>query len=576
MMQNFGGRLVNDFVRWAVLAAWVAANLIIWLVTFFKYKNEIAYTYSMYLMKNGLPTARASAACLNFNSMLILFPVCRNMISYLRGSCESKKFYRRNLRRQLDKNITFHKLIAYSIGLFVIIHVVAHCFNFQRLYDARKATINEDWLAVLLSNPSVGLNPFGDIGGSEATGLPIVGQGLQLLAGWTGAVLTLAFILMFTSSTEFMRRSYFETFWLTHHLFVIYYGMIMAHGMGGVVKYQTNIDEHNPVECMVDQETYTTCLETQPPEFTGTPGSSWKWCVAPLCVYFLERILRMVRTWPDVTIVQVIQHQSKVIELRMKKQGFKMLPGQYIFLKCSPISKVQWHPFTLTSAPEEDYFSLHIRRVGDWTDALAVKMGADQSEPLPITQLPRVQVDGPFGTSCTDMFHYDVVMCVGAGIGVTPYASALKSICCRLQAGDDKLQLKRMYFYWICRDTHAFEWFVDLLSSLENLLAQIGRQDLLTYSIYLTRGWDYTQAKNIYMQEDREIDAVTGLRQKTHYGRPMWDSNFTYIAEQNQGSTIGVFFCGPQNLSTILHKCCNKFTSDESDGTRFVYYKENF
>ncbi|XP_071497548.1 NADPH oxidase 1-like [Diadema antillarum] len=572
-MPNWGGRRVNDFVRWGVLAAWLAANLIIWLVTYFKYQDNAQYTYTKYLMKNSLPTARAAAACLNFNSMLILFPVCRNLISYLRGSCESREVYRRTLRRQLDKNITFHKLVAYSIAFFVIMHCVAHCFNFQHLYNARKATSEEDWLGVVLTKPSFNLNPFQSIRNSDATGLAIIGQGLALLPGWTGAILTIAFIVMLSSSTEFMRRSYFETFWLTHHLFVVYYAMLLSHGMGGVVKYQSNTDVHNPAECMVDQATFDAC---EPPEFTGTPGASWKWCVAPLCVYFLERILRIARTWPDVTIVQVIQHQSKVLELRMKKQGFKMLPGQYIFLKCSPISKVQWHPFTLTSAPEEDFFSLHIRRVGDWTDELAIKMGADQSEPLPITKLPRVQVDGPFGTSCTDLFYYDVVMCVGAGIGVTPYASTLKSICYRLQSGDTSLHMKKMYFYWICRDTQSFEWFVDLLSSLELLLSEIGREGLLQYSIYLTRGWDYTQAKNIYMQEDREIDAVTGLRQKTHYGRPMWDSNFAYIADENPGAEVGVFFCGPQSLSTVLHKCCNKYTADEKDGTRFVYYKENF
>ena len=41
------------------------------------------------------------------------------------------------------------------------------------------------------------------------------------------------------------------------------------------------------------------------------------------------------------------------------------------------------------------------------------------------------------------------------------------------------------------------------------------------------------QAKNIYLQEEQEIDAITGLRQKTHYGRPKWDSNFKMIAEEN-------------------------------------------
>lgn len=40
----------------------------------------------------------------------------------------------------------------------------------------------------------------------------------------------------------------------------------------------------------------------------------------------------------------------------------------------------------------------------------------------------RVAVDGPFGTASEDVFRYEVVMLVGAGIGVTPFASVLKSV----------------------------------------------------------------------------------------------------------------------------------------------------
>lgn len=37
-------------------------------------------------------------------------------------------------------------------------------------------------------------------------------------------------------------------------------------------------------------------------------------------------------------------------------------------------------------------------------------------------------IDGPFGTASEDVFRYEVVMLVGAGIGVTPFASILKSV----------------------------------------------------------------------------------------------------------------------------------------------------
>ena len=38
---------------------------------------------------------------------------------------------------------------------------------------------------------------------------------------------------------------------------------------------------------------------------------------------------------------------------------------------------------------------------------------------------------------------------------------------CRHNQGYNDLKIKKVYFYWICRDTNAFEWFGDLLKSLE-------------------------------------------------------------------------------------------------------------
>jgi len=38
------------------------------------------------------------------------------------------------------------------------------------------------------------------------------------------------------------------------------------------------------------------------------------------------------------------------------------------------------------------------------------------------------QVDGPFGTASEDVLQFEVSLLVGAGIGVTPFASILKHI----------------------------------------------------------------------------------------------------------------------------------------------------
>lgn len=58
-------------------------------------------------------------------------------------------------------------------------------------------------------------------------------------------------------------------------------------------------------------------------------------------------------------------------------------------------------------------------------------------------------------------------MLVGAGIGVTPFASILKSIWYRMSHGKQQTRLRKVYFFWVCRDFGSFEWFKSLLSAIE-------------------------------------------------------------------------------------------------------------
>uniref|UniRef100_A0A8C3TBV8 Uncharacterized protein n=1 Tax=Chelydra serpentina TaxID=8475 RepID=A0A8C3TBV8_CHESE len=77
-------------------------------------QGDDAYLYTRVMLGSTLAWARASATCLNFNCMLILLPVSRNLISFIRGT---NICCRGALRRQLDKNLTFHKIVAYGIAV---------------------------------------------------------------------------------------------------------------------------------------------------------------------------------------------------------------------------------------------------------------------------------------------------------------------------------------------------------------------------------------------------------------------------------------------------------------------------
>lgn len=54
-----------------------------------------------------------------------------------------------------------------------------------------------------------------------------------------------------------------------------------------------------------------------------------------------------------------------------RPHNFNFAPGDWVFVKIPAIAKSEWHPFTISSAPEQqDFFTLHIRGVGQWTQRL--------------------------------------------------------------------------------------------------------------------------------------------------------------------------------------------------------------
>lgn len=83
----------------------------------------------------------------------------------------------------------------------------------------------------------------------------------------------------------------------------------------------------------------------------------------------------------------------------------------------------------------------------------------------------------------------------------------------------------QIYFYWLCPETQAFEWFADLLQSLEGQMADKGMTDFLSYNIYLTR-WKEKEVLNSECSQDvkttvppcfpsaRQLTSAFTMRQK--------------------------------------------------------------
>jgi predicted ferric reductase len=470
----------------------------------------------------GLGFARAAANLINFNCALLLLTVCRNLISFLRQFLAFRAF-------SLDKNISLHRWIALWMVFWTIVHIIAHYFNYLSIGLTTKTPLETSWKLAMLSGP-----------------------------GLTGQIASVALFLIITGTHLSVRKTNFEAFWISHHLFIVYFGTLLAHGTFCFIKA-------NPGSGDICR---------------GGP-TFWKWWLFSGILYTGDRFYRFIRNRQQTQLLRVIQHPSKVFEVQFSKPKMYTKPGQYVFICCPEISRYEWHPFTLTSSEFEKFHSIHIRTVGDWTERFSRRLGCDFSDTtkndsynLKIqesSQMPKIMIDGPYGAPAEDIFTFDYVILIGAGIGVTPFASILKSIYYRKTLGKGSFHLQKCVFLWVSRDKQSFEWFQDLLELFE----EEGMGEFIDIQIFLSGAMSLAEVNHVMLNHSSPVDVLTRLRKPTVYGRPRFDSYFEKMQKEAKiaGKNVGVFYCGPKPMGKILKKKCNQFSTSE---IKFVYKKGKF
>ncbi|KAK4756855.1 hypothetical protein SAY87_006982 [Trapa incisa] len=570
--------LLDNWQRGWILTLWVflMSGLFAW--KFFQYKNKAAF----HVMGYCLLTAKGAAETLKLNMALILFPVCRNTLTWLRST-------RARLFVPFDDNLNFHKIIACAIVAGIVLHAGNHATcDFPRLINAppeKFALISADFNHKQPTYPDL----------------------LRGVVGMTGIAMVILMAISFTLATHRFRRNIvrlpspfnrltgFNAFWYSHHLLGLVYVLLLVHGYFLFLVHK------------------------------WYKKSTWMYICIPLILYIVERSLRATRSKHyAVKILKVSILPGDVFSLVMSKpQGFKYKSGQYIFLQCPTISPFEWHPFSITSAPGDNYLSVHIRTVGDWTEELkrVFSEGSDSSRVIgraKFSQLgnidqtgqPRLFVDGPYGAPAQDYRNYDVLLLIGLGIGATPFVSILRDLLNNTKAAEELMmqdstteasrsddsmnsiassnvtpgnskkkqpRTSRAHFYWVTRESGSFEWFKGVMDEV----AEMDHKGQIEMHNHLTSVYEECDARSALItmvqalnHAKHGVDILSGTRVRTHFGRPNWKEVFAKVASKHQYATVGVFYCGMPALAKELRKISYEMSHKTS--TRFEFHKELF
>ena len=252
----------------------------------------------------------------------------------------------------------------------------------------------------------------------------------ELVKGWegiTGVLMVVLMFIAFTLATHWFRRSLvklpkpfdritgFNAFWYSHHLFVLVYILLVVHGLMLYLVHEWYLRTVRKSRLLPFVRPPLVAEASR----SSLPSQTWMYLAVPLLLYAGERILRAFRSgYYSVRVLkvsssgttifhkfffywlfcaqQVTIYPGNVLCLQVSKPPvFRYKSGQYMFVQCPEVSPFEWsarriflylrflpadafllnvrlfrHPFSITSAPGDDYLSVHIRQVGDWTQEL--------------------------------------------------------------------------------------------------------------------------------------------------------------------------------------------------------------
>merc|ERR1712190_684472 len=270
----------------------------------------------------AFPFAKGGGCAMDLNFSIVLLPTLKSLQTALRRAGSSREWM------PIDDPIAFHIAVACCTAFWALVHIAAHCVHMMTIRSA--PPLQHDPLHLWALSPE-----------EEASGSTFVQQFLNIgnrCAAITGVVIAVIMNGMYVTAMPCARRGTnsltrrlggYNLFMRVHLLWKWVFVLLMLHA----------------------------------------PARLWIWFFFPVLLLMMDRMLLSRQQCMNAVLTQVKLLPRDVIGLTFQiPPGFTYQAGQYIHVGWQG----EWHPFTLTSAPEERCISVHIRAPDalDWCSAL--------------------------------------------------------------------------------------------------------------------------------------------------------------------------------------------------------------
>ncbi|XP_018323659.1 dual oxidase isoform X2 [Agrilus planipennis] len=489
---------------------------------FIHYSFMAEHTDLRHIMGVGIAITRGSAASLSFCYSILLLTMSRNLLTKLKEFSIQQYI-------PLDSHIQFHKIAACTALFFSLLHTVGHIVNFYHV--STQPVENLKCLTTEVSFPS-------DYKPGISFWL------FQTITGITGILLFIIMCIIFIFAHPVIRKRAYNFFWSTHKLYIALYLLCLIHGLA---------------------------------RLTGAPRF-WIFFIGPGIIYTLDKVVSLRTKYIPLDVIETELLPSDVIKIKFyRPPNLKYLSGQWVRLACTAFKPREFHSFTLTSAPHENFLSCHIKAQGPWTWKLRNYFDPCNYN---LEDHPKILLEGPFGGGNQDWYKFEVAVMVGGGIGVTPYASILNDLVFGTSTNRySGVACKKVYFLWICPSHKHFEWFIDVLRDVEKKDVT----SVLEIHIFITQFFHKFDLRTtmLYICENHfqrlsKTSLFTGLKAVNHFGRPDMTSFLKFVQKKHSYvSKIGVFSCGPRPLTKSVMSACDEVNKCHKY-PYFIHHFENF